>query len=117
MNTYVEKNGYRSRGVLVLLKSQVNSARAGRSSTKTTRGTASNNASANTNASKSARVSSPRGVIQITSHILRKHTPEEKRGKKFRCEAAGCSFIGYSRGAISTHYANSDDHSHPPLLL
>ena len=94
--------------------------RTGRSLVRATTGTASNAATArntaasNNNASKGARASSTRGVIQITSHVLRKPTPEEKQSKKFKCEAVGCSFTGYSRGAISTHYANSDDRSHPP---
>ena len=70
--------------------------------------------SVNTNTTSGTRLSSPRGVIQITSHVLQKPTVEEKQGKKFKCEAVGCSFTGYSRGAISTHYANSDDQSHPP---
>ena len=34
----------------------------------------------------------------------------KRKEKKFKCEAEGCSFTGYSQGAISTHYANS----HPP---
>ena len=83
------------------------SSRTIQTSAKTTNGTASNNTPSN---AKGVRVSSPRGVIQITSHVLRKLTPDEKKGKKFKCEADGCSFTGYSRGAISTHYANS----HPP---
>ena len=90
------------------------STKIGRKSSRTTTGTASNAATASVDASKGAQVGSTRGVIQITSHVLRKHTPGEKQRKKFRCEAAGCSFTGYSRGAISTHYANSDDYSHPP---
>ena len=49
-----------------------------------------------------------KGTITITSHVLRKPTPEETRSKKFKCEA--CEFTGYSRAAISIHYADS----HPP---
>ena len=50
-------------------------------STKMTSGTASNTSKNN---AKGARVSSPRGVMQITSHVLRKLTPEEKKGKKIQ---------------------------------
>ena len=49
-----------------------------------------------------------KGTITITSHVLRKPTPDETRSKKFKCEA--CEFTGYSRAAISIHYADS----HPP---
>ena len=88
-------------------------------STTHTTGTASNaatarNAAQRIHTTKGARGSSTKGIIQITSHVLRRPTPEEKQGKKFKCEAVGCSFTGYSRGAISTHYANSDDQTHPP---
>ena len=51
---------------------------------------------------------SQKGTIQFTSHVLRKPTPEEKKTKKFRCEA--CEFTGYSCASISIHYAVS----HPP---
>ena len=54
------------------------------------------------------RRSPKKGTIKITSHVLRRPTPEETRSKKFKCEA--CDFTGYSRAAISIHYADS----HPP---
>ena len=54
------------------------------------------------------RIGSPKGVMQITSHVLRKPTPDERKDKKFKCES--CPFTGHSRAAISVHYTNS----HPP---
>ena len=51
------------------------------------------------------RFGSPRGVMQITSHVLRKPTPDERKDKKFKCDA--CPFTGHSRAAISIHYSSS----------
>ena len=71
-------------------------------SSSSTRGTSS------TRTTTSHGCSPQKGTITITSHVLRKPTPEETRSKKFKCEA--CEFTGYSRAAISIHYADS----HPP---
>ena len=51
---------------------------------------------------------SRKGTVHITTHVLRRPTPEEAKTKKFKCKA--CEFTGYSRATISTHYAAS----HPP---
>ena len=83
-----------------IVQASVSTTRNSRSTQK--QHTSTNQANSDTpNNDKSQRMISPRGVIKITSHVLRKPTPDEKKGKKFKCEA--CPFIGYSRGAVSDH--------------
>ena len=53
------------------------------------------------NTSTSAHRTSRKGTIQITTHVLRRPTPEEAKTKKFRCEA--CEFTGYSHASVSIH--------------
>ena len=58
--------------------------------------------------SKAGTKKTRKGTVQITTHVLRRLTPEEAKTKKFKCDA--CDYTGYSRASISTHYTAS----HPP---